>query len=234
MTFTPDGWWSGACRMSAHPGRVGGTIKPYATVVHTTDTPPGAMPAIVKSWTTMPGAGDCAHFMIGRDALVGVVQFVSVWHNSNHSGGPGHGVFDSAAGMGVHPNSVSIGIEIDCAGDVRFIAGQWRLVERGMPYGNAISAGEVVADPLRLNRGWHTVTDYQLATLGAILDELEIAVLEPMPAGLVARSTVEIPPVYATFKTGRVVGHASLDPQHRGDPWKPTFEWLHDREDTKP
>jgi hypothetical protein len=221
-----NGWWSLARQMPANPGRVGGPIAPFAVVVHTTDMAPETFTALINSWTTSAGQGDCAHFVIGRDASDGVVQLIPITSNGNHAGGPGHGSF-VAGQQSWHPNLVSVGIEVHCAGAVQQIDGAWRLVEGGVPQGNPIPDDDVTPDPQRPGRGWHTVTDYQYEQLGALLDGLE-TVLGALPAGCVATS-VEAPPAYGVFPTGRRVGHVSLDAAHRGDPWPPTCDWVRAR-----
>ena len=223
-----SGWWVGAAQRKAHPGRVGGPIGPFATVVHTTDMLPEEWDALLNAWTTKPSDGACAHFLIGRDASHGVVQLVAVNRNANHAGGPGHGVFDTATAKNIHPNTVTVGIELHCAGGVRMVGAAWRLVEDGKAHGMPIPAFDVIADPQRPGRGWHVVTDYQRAQLAALLVDLEL-VLAPMPPGLVARSTGEAVPSWGVPKSGRVVGHVSLDPTHRSDPWPATMAWLNAR-----
>jgi N-acetylmuramoyl-L-alanine amidase-like protein len=221
-----NGWWSLAQPRAAFPARIGGVIAPFATVVHTTDMTPDTWNVLLNSWTTQAGPGDCAHFLIGRDAAAGVVQLAPITNNANHAGGPGHGSF-VAGGQTWHPNTVSVGIEVHCAGSVRQVGGDWRLVENGVPQGAAIPDADVIPDPQRPGRGWHTVTDYQYEQLGALLDGLE-TVLGALPAGCVAQS-IEAPPAYAIFATGRTVGHVSLHAAQRGDPWPPTCNWLRAR-----
>ena len=137
-----------------------GPITPFATVVHTTDMVPEAWHSLVNSWTTQRGPGDCAHFAIERDADAGLVQFAPIGKNASHAGGNGHGSF-VAGSQSWHPNTVSVGIEIHCA-------------------------------------------------------------------GCVAKS-IEKPPAYGIFATGRAVGHVSLHAAQRGDPWPPTCDWIRAR-----
>ena len=221
-----NGWWSLARQLPAFPGRIGGSIAPFATVVHTTDMVPEAWDSLLNSWTTRKGPGDCAHFVIGRDADAGVVQFAPITNNANHAGGTGHGSF-VAGSQTWHPNTVSVGIEIHCAGDVRQVNGEWLLLEDGKSQGAAIPDDDVVPDPRHSGRGWHKVTDYQYEQLGLLLDGLE-TVLAPLPDGCVATS-IEKPPAFGIFATGRVVGHVSLHAAQRGDPWPPTCDWIRAR-----
>jgi hypothetical protein len=221
-----DGWWSLARRTPADPGRIGGEIAPFAVVVHTTDMVPESWDALLRQWTTETGPGDCAHFIIGRDADHGIAQLAPVNRNANHAGGPGHGSF--VAGEQVwHPNSVAVGIEVHCAGGVQSVDGNWRLIEDGQPQGAPIPDADVIPDPQRPGRGWHRVTDYQYQQLGALLEGLE-TVLGALPDGCVARS-IEQPPPWAIFPTGRRVGHVSLDARNRADPWPPTCDWIRAR-----
>jgi len=226
------GRWSLATRQDADPRRVGGAIVPFAIVVHTTDQPTETWNTLIRDWTTTRGDGSCAHFAIGRSAAEGVIQLVPIDRNANHAEGPGHGMFVAGA-QSWHPNSVSVGIELHCAGAVKQIDGAWRYVERDkishveVPHGMAIPAEDVIPDSRRPGRGWQRVTEYQYTQLGALLDGLEAA-LAPLPAGCVARS-IEAPPAYGVFATGRVVGHVSLDAAERGDPWPPTCDWIRGR-----
>lgn len=217
------GWWSLAERRDAHAGRVGAVIAPYAIVVHTTDMTPNTWNGLINRWQTQPGNGACAHFAIGRSAAQGVVQLVPIDRNANHAGGDGHGSFVSG-NQRDHPNNVSVGIEIHCAGAVRLIDGTWRLIVDGVPQPEAIPAVDVIEDPARPGRGWHKVTEYQYEQLAALIEGLEAA-LEPMPEGCVAEALHPVPQ-YGRFASGRLVGHVSLSPHRRGDPWPPTCDWM--------
>lgn len=228
-----NGWWQGAVRMPAHPGRVGGPIAAFLIGVHTTDMLSGTRSGqgdewvpLVRAWTERPGDGACANFLFGRDEAHGVLQFVSILRNANHMGGPGHGVIDTARATGLHPNNCAIGIEFHCAGGVRRIGGAWRLVEGGVAHGAPVPDEEVTPDPARPGRGWHNLTDYQRARFADLLRDLE-PVLGPLPAGVRARATgAEQPDPIAVMPAGRLVTHWQLDPVHRGDPWRPACEWL--------
>jgi len=226
-----DGRWSGASYHPAHAGRVGGLIQPFATVVHTTDMLPDEWPALVTAWQTRPGDGACAHFLIGRDDAHGVLQFIPITRNGNHAGGPGHGVFRvpaMSAGHGAadhHPNLVTVGIELHCAGGVRRVDGAWRLVENSKAHGAPLPDAEVMPDPARPGRGWHQVTDYQRERLAALLADLD-AVLAPVPAECTKVAFGEPPPSYAVLLQTRIATHAELDPVHRADPWPEVSGWL--------
>jgi hypothetical protein len=218
-----DGWWSLAQQVPAFPGRIGGAITPFAVVVHTTDMTPESWDALIHSWTTQLGPGDAAHFLIGRDAATGLIQLAPVTNNANHAGGSGHGNFVAGA-QKWHPNSVSVGIEVHCAGAVQQVNGDWHLIEGGVAQGDPIPEEDVIPDPQRPGRGWHKVTDWQYDQLQKLLVGLE-TVLDALPDGCVAQS-IEQPPAYGIFPTGRRVGHVSLDAANRGDPWPPTCDWM--------
>lgn len=128
----------------------------------------------------------------------------------------------------LHPNTVAIGIELHCAGGVRLVGGHWRLVEGGVVHGAPLPDSEVTPDPQRPGRGWHQVTDYQLARLGELLDALS-SVLAPVPAGCVKVAFGETPPAYAIIPGAQLATHAELDPVHRADPWPQVCEWLRRR-----
>lgn len=219
-----DGWWHDAQRIDAHLRRMGGPIKPWSTGVHTTDMLPDEWDALIDRWHNQPGDGACANFLIGRTPEHGVVQMVPITRNSNHLGGPGHGVF-VVDGNDVHPNLVANGIEIHCAGGVRLVNGGWRLVEGGVAHGKPIPAEDVIVDPARPTRGVHKVTDYQYEQLDALLRSLDSAQY-PVPAGATTKAFGEDVPAIAKMPTARVVTHWQMDPVHRGDPWRPTCEWL--------
>jgi hypothetical protein len=220
------GWWSIATRKEAHPRRVGGAITPFAVVVHTTDMTPESFDGLVHRWGTEVGEGNGAHFIIGRSEVQGVIQLVPINQNANHAGGEQSGSFVAGA-QRWQPNHVAVGIELHCAGGLRQHNGRWRLFEKGVPTGAAIPDSDVIPDPQRPGRGWHIVTEYQHEQLNALLDGLEAA-LDPMPEGCIATS-IEAPPTWGVFPTGRIVGHVSLKASNRSDPWPPTCDWLRAR-----
>ena len=211
-------WWSRAIRKPAHRGRVGPAIKPWAIVLHTTDMLPGTFDAIVKSWTTTAGVGQCANFLIGRTPEQGTVQFVPIDRNSNHAGGPTHGWF-LVDGKRVHPNTVSIGIEIHNAGQLRLVDGKWRSwdYQHKQPQGDPFEPADVEVDQHRPTRGWHRLTQYQHDTLTALLADLE-AVLAPMPANVTVESNGPQTSQWAKVQSCRIVGHVTLDPARKTDP----------------
>lgn len=228
-----NGWWHSAIQAPAHPGRIGGAIRPWSVVLHTTDMIPSSFGDLITAWTTKAGVGACAHFVIGRDHVDGVRQLVPINRNGNHAGGPGHGWF-CASGQNYHPNLVSVGIEIHNAGGLRLVQGEWRWGEdRGdgkgwQPHGPSFNAVDVELDPVHPFRGWHRVTDYQYEQLELLLTELE-DVLAKMPPSVIARSAPETAPAWADIKSARIVGHVDLDAANRSDPWPPVLRWLRKR-----
>lgn len=224
-----DGWWAGARRLDAHPGRIGGAIRPFASVVHTTDMLPGAWQALLDAWTKRAGEGACAHFIVGRDFEAGVVQLAPITRNANHAGGTGHGVFQvGSPAVNLHPNMVAVGIEVHCAGGVHLIDGAWRLVEDGRAQGEEFPDVDVIPDPQRPGRGWHVITYHQLEVLDSLLGDLE-TVLEPVPVGCTKLAFGERPPAYAIIPGARLATHCELDPVHRADPWPQLSAWLQAR-----
>lgn len=219
-----DGLLGDARYLPAHPGRVGGLIDPFAIVVHTTDMPPEDFGALLASWQSRPAAGDCAHFVIGRTPADGLVQMVPINRNANHAGGAHSGWFISGGGLNEyrdHPNEVSVGIELHCAGRVRLDSG-WRCVDGHTLTGAAIPASDVIPDPDLPGYGWHRVTDWQYQQLDALITTL-FAVMSQVPAGLRAVSQAQVPAPWA-IGAGRVVGHCSLDFLEREDPHQPTMQ----------
>ena len=229
--FSPDGWWSGAKMVLANPSRMGGAIRPYAVVVHTTDTLPGTTPAIVRSWSTTPGKRDCANFIIARDGAI--IQMVSIYRNANHAGGTIHGNWVGAGGKVYHPNTIATGIEIEAAG---------RLGKRE-------SAGWVHPDSKRVlpdsevevdakGIGWHKVTPEQYASLGRLLDALEpeLLPLDPLMTARPDGGYKENGVAYFAPVTDRppvIVGHVTLDPVNKTDPGPAVMAWLADRHRTR-
>lgn len=220
-----DGWWTGAIRKPAHPARVGGPIAPCVCVDHCTDMHPDDWPALIASWTGRAGEYACAHFVVGRTEQHGANQFVPITKNGNHAGGKtppnGHGWFVDPAHPGqlIHPNLIAVGIEFHCAGGMlRRIDGKWMFVEDGVIHGAPIPDEDVEPDPQRPGRGWHKLTAYQERIRAELHADLDAA-MHPMPAGLRAVSTGETVPTWGVPKSVRFLGHVTLDPTNRSDPW---------------
>ncbi len=223
------GWYNKATSVGAHPSRVGGPIDPGAVVVHTTDMRPNDFDALVRAWTTRPGPA-CAHFIIGRTSKQGLVQLTSILRNGNHAGGPvrngaaQHGWWgDSKTGRRIHPNHLSVGIEVHAAGLLKWldpaktVAG---YVEGGK-IREKFSGDEIYVDSLV--RPWHAVTPYQLATLEELLSDLQPALnprggLEPRPLQPFLKNRSAWDTSYAVPGSNTLVGHASLSPGRKMDP----------------
>lgn len=217
--------------MPAHPARVGGPIQPYAVVVHTTDTIDGKG-AIEHSWTTTSGNGACAHFIIGRQGQL--TQFIPINRNGNHAGGPIHGNW-SMAGKTIHPNLVSVGIEIESGGYLGRRQGSGWVhpdTRRVLP------DEDVYIDPRGI--GWQRIPDLALSTLARLLDALDLA-LGPYPgdgnSAFTSLATV-VPDGdykanqadgYGPTKTPWLVGHVTLDPVNKTDPGWQGMEWVTER-----
>lgn len=222
------GWYVPATKLRAHPGRIGRTIVPKAVVLHTTDTMPGGFAAIARSWTSKPGKGNAAHFMIGRNEKDGVVQFAPVTKNANHAGGKPCGMFQVPGGGLVHPNASCIGIELDAGGYLGnpTADGNYRHPDTGRP----VAAADVFVDTR--GRGWHRVTTYQLDQLQKLLTDIKF-VLKPFPAGTVVKPTGNYKQhVVPWADSGGVlypfncVGHVTLDPVRKTDPGPQVMGWL--------
>lgn len=226
------GAWTKATQTPAHTGRVGGTILPRAIVVHTTDMHPSQFGALRKAWQERPGDGACAHFVIGRDATQGVLQFVSITRNGNHAGGNPHGWWRSPPvnprtdgnGTLYHPNTVAVGIELHAAGQLKPTGkpGEYRHPDSGL----LVPASEVELDAK--GRPWHKVTPYQYAILRDLINDL-MPLLGAWERGTAVKpdDTYESQGVpWAATPSIDVVGHVTLDPVNRNDPGPFVMEWL--------
>lgn len=225
------GRYRGARWAQIHPGRDGGAIKPWGVVVHTTDMHPSTFDALVRAWQRGAGRGAGAHFLIGRTPAEGIVQMVDVGRNSNHAGGQTHGWFESG-GEHIHPNLVTVGIEVHAAGGVRKVDAQWRCWSDGKPVGTPLPASEVQQDPKRELRGWHVPNAYQLAELERLLDALaQCPLVVRSPAALTIKPNGTAP-AWAPrldWMGLTVVGHVTLDPNDKSDPGPMLSAWLRSR-----
>lgn len=223
-----DGWYHAAIRCPAWPGRVGGTIDPYITVVHTTDTYPGGMAAILRSWATTTGKGNAANFLLGRGPNTaeakdyptgGLAQMIPITRNGNHAGGGGTFV---VGGKPVHPNTVSVGIEIDCAGRL----GKPRNGKFFYPGSlRTIPDEDVFVDAKGV--GWHKVTEYQYGILDTLLRDLQASYRTPPGViSILPKGTYKDNGVPWGEMTGQIVGHVSLNPTDKTDPGPQTVAWL--------
>lgn len=217
-----SGWYTHAKQAPAHRGRVGPVIVPKAVVVHTTDMMPFSHDALVRGWQTRPGAGNCAHFLIGRTPEQGITQFCQITRNGNHAGGrKGHGWYVLPSGRKLHPNTLTIGIELHAAGRLRWDGSRWV---------HPLSGRSVPADEVFVvnGRGWHRVTPYQLQALQQLLADLEPCLLH-LPEGTRIQSNgvhAEQAVPWAAMTGVRVVGHATLDPRNKSDPGPQVTAWL--------
>lgn len=229
QSINATGWYTGAKIVKADKGRFGGAIVPRAVMIHTTDCQPGTMQTIVRSWSTTPGNGACAHFIIGATPADGVVQMVPITRNGNHAGGtkngkPYHGDI-VAGGRPQHPNTVLVGIELDNPGLLRRVSGQWVHPDTG----RVIPDDRVYIDSR--GKGWGLVTTYQFD----VLEQLVPAILRASqklwegttlaPNGTYAANGVP----WAEVPRYRVIGHATLNPNNKTDPGPQVMDWIRAR-----
>jgi hypothetical protein len=228
-----DGVLTVARQCPAHPTRVGAAITAKGIVVHTTDCGPGTMQGILKRWSLETGEGCAATFMIGRRAATpeelateqfpsaGLAQMVPIDRNANHAGGsrkvngsfvPYHGNFE-IDGHIVHPNTCTVGIEVDNAGRLIRSHGVWYHTDSGHTFADA----DVFVDDR--GKGWERVTEYQLETLGKLIDALDEQLahfpegVKVLPNGDHDKNGVS----WAKTTQTRVVAHATLDPNNKTD-----------------
>ncbi|TXH41010.1 MAG: N-acetylmuramoyl-L-alanine amidase [Desulfurellales bacterium] len=239
--FDAQGWSPSAIRREMHQIRIGPPRTLRAVVVHTTDMSPRSFDALVKSWTTTPGEcarrGVGAHFLIGRTPEQGVVQLASVLNKTAHAGGKSAGYWllhDPAEeqGSSINPNDIAVGIEVHNAGELRRVNGRWCQVERinGKPVAGKWTCPDedVEVDSRLPTRGWHKTTQYQLEVLGPLLQMLD-RTMPPLPIGSIARPRTGECALWQQTQSARVVGHCSLDPTRKSDPWPPLMRWLADQ-----
>jgi hypothetical protein len=246
--FTADGWYAAAQRCPAHAKLTGGPISAGGAVVHATER--HSMDNLLEDWAAGRGDGTSAHFVIGRRAATaeeaeyrtvglfegepceypnaGLVQTLPVTHGSKHAGGPNH-VHGWLAfppdQTRQHPNLHYIGIVLHSACRLQWSAGVAIDPWTSRPF----DPSDVFVD--ERGKPWHRVTEYQLETLGRLLDDLD-EVLTPfpedakiIPCGYHERNATE----WALCSGVRFVGHATLDPHAHSDPGPQVMAWLRSR-----
>lgn len=235
-TFT-DGWYNAARRSKSI--RAGGPITPRGVVVHATACVPGTMASLLRQQATQGGNGSSYHFLLGRRAptatelleeqwpSAGLAQIIPIIRNGNHAGGARAGFHGKviAPGLSDHPNLHYVGIEIDCACRLQFSHGVAIHPETSTP----IAPEDVWLD--ERGKPWHRVTDYQLETLGRLLDDLD-AVLVRFPSGTTIAPNGSVPS-WGMCSGTRFIGHVTLDPANRSDPGPQVMAWLRERYDAK-
>lgn len=205
-----EGRWSLATYQEMHPGRIGRAIVPRTLVVHTTDMRPGTFAALVRNWTSKLGRGNGAHFLIGRTPADGVVQFAPTHRNANHAGGRNPGSIG-----GLHPNTCSVGVELDCAGRLQLRNNKWIHPDTG----TTIPPEDVFID--EKGKGWHKVTEYQMTQLKLLWTALK-PVLKPPAVGSAVQPNASYQSqgvsYFASAATPSLIGHVSLNPINKTDP----------------
>lgn len=204
-----EGRWSLATYKEMFAGRIGRAIVPRTMVVHTTDMRPGTFSALVRNWTRQLGAGNGAHFLIGRTAADGVVQFAPIHRNSNHAGGA-----DCGSIGGLHPNTASVGVEVHGCGRLRQVNGKWMDWEKV----EVIPDADVYLDDK--GRGWHKATEYQLDMVKRLWTALR-PTLRAWPTGTKVQPSATYASqnvAYAAPVSPALVGHVSMNPLRKSDP----------------
>jgi hypothetical protein len=155
-------------------------------------------------------------------------------------------------GRRFHPNMHTVGIEVHNAGLLYMLNGEWRTTQvvngRRLPFGAPIPNAEVLPEGKKaaVPRGWHRPTPWQRDILGHLLGALADAPYRVKPpAGMSVEPNTFVPgktwraevPSWAPHVEilGRVrtdlppmpvLGHVTLDPARKGDPWPPLSAYL--------
>lgn len=224
-----SGWYDGVKVVQANAGRVGVPIVPEAVVVHTTDMLPDAFNALLKAWSTSAGSGAAAHFILGRTPEQGLVQMIPITRNGNHAGGPTksgkvlHGWFVTKTGALIHPNLLSVGIEVHNAGALQWKPGSDYRIAQYVDNKRVLAEfvdGDTFVD--NFGRPWHAATKYQLETLEQLLIDLhpvlKVSSVEPRADAAFIQDRSRWDTSYAVPTANTLVGHVSLDPINKTDP----------------
>ena len=205
-----EGRWSLATYKEMYPGRIGRAIVPRTLVVHTTDMRPGSFAALVRNWTSQLGRGNGAHFLIGRTPAEGVIQFAPIHRNANHAGGNNPGSIG-----GLHPNTCSVGVEVDNGGRLVLKGGKWTHPDTGYVY----DTKDVFVE--KANRAWEKKTWYQQEMLWKLWVALR-PTLRAWPAGTVVQPNgpylANGVSTFAKAASPSLIGHVTLNPVNKTDP----------------
>jgi N-acetylmuramoyl-L-alanine amidase len=167
---------------------VGGDLKPQYLVMHYTAASSAAGSI---QWFLNPAAKACAHLIIARDgAITQMVPFNRVaWHAGESSW------------MGLREmNQWSIGIELENAGKLQNVGGEWKTW-----YGETIPETQVIQAVHKAETilaGWETYTQPQIETAA------EVAAL-----------------LVSNYELRDVIGHEDIAPGRKTDPG-PAFPML--------
>ena len=207
-----EGRWSLATYKEMFAGRIGRAIVPRTMVVHTTDMRIGTFAALVRNWTSQLGRGNGAHFLIGRTPADGVVQFAPIHRNANHAGGPNCGSIG-----GLHPNTVSVGVELDAGGRLK-------KDDKGWYYADGVKKYYYAPEDVFIDskgKGWAKVTEYQMQMLRKLWEALK-PTLKPYVAGTAVKPNADYAKCgvahFAAAATPMLVGHVSMNPINKSDP----------------
>jgi len=231
--WTADGWHRDARRADAHPGRLGPPITPWGVVVHETQMHPDTFEALIRRTQRVAGAGNCYHFVIGREPGQ-LVQVAPISRNANHAGGTPHGWIQGENEGGTlrkyHPNSVTVGIELHCAGLLSLVRGQWRVMDGGAPRGAPIPDVDVDFRGSSTGiRAEHRPTGWQLDQLDSLLRDLIWGGLAERPAGALSIVPSGEPRAHLPRLARRALpiwAHRELSPDRKTDPSSVTLEYL--------
>jgi hypothetical protein len=188
-----------------------------------------ARDAEVARWRRLGWHAEATQLAAMAPGVAVIYQHRSLYATSWHAYGSTGGQRTSGTIAGAHFNSMSLGIEATCVGQVaRKLDPQWRgwREDDGVGYGQVVTAGQVRTIG---GRTWHTYHD-------AVLDaerKLDVLLLARFPS-LAGNVTITPSPYTARvlageFRAGPIVrpalavGHIDVDPRRKSDPY-PTGE----------